>query len=92
MIQIQDLYKDLPEPVETEAHFVGGPFDGKVTKITVKKVLDKSVFFVMRDKSIYRFREPYVFEFDGYQAPPIQPPKPTLPQRIKAKLLKWLLT
>jgi hypothetical protein len=92
MFQIQDLYNDLPEPIEVEAHFVGGPFDSKVTKITVKKEIDNSVFFVMRDKSIYRFREPYVFEFDGYQAPPVPQPEPTPLQRVKARLLKWLLT
>jgi hypothetical protein len=92
MFQLQDLYKNLPSPIETEAHFVGGPFDGKVTKITVKKVLDESVFFIMRDKSIYRFREPYIFVFDGYQAPPAPQSEPTAIQKIKQKLMKWLLT
>lgn len=92
MFQIQDLYEDTPEPIEVDMHFVGGPFDGKVTKGTIKKVLDNSVFFVMRDKSIYRFREPYIFEFDGYQTPPAPQPEPTLAQRMKARLLKWLLT
>lgn len=87
-VKIQDLYADLPEPIEVEAHFTGGPFDGKVSKITVKKVLDSSVFFVMRDKSTYRFREPYVFEFEGYQEQAKEAPKPTLKQRFA----KWLLT
>jgi hypothetical protein len=90
--KIQDLYEDLPEPVETVARFVGGPMDGKTTKITVKKVLTPDIFFVMRDKSIYRFREPYVFEFDGFQPAPAPLPEPTLIQRAKARLLGWLLT
>jgi len=87
MSLIQDLYEDI-EPIEVDASFVNGPFDGKVTKITVKKKLDKSVMIIMRDKSIYRFREPYVFEFDGYQPAPEPDPKLTL----KQKLVRWLLS
>jgi hypothetical protein len=56
--------------------------------VTVLKVLDTSITINMRDGSIYRFREPYIFEYEGVRPPAPPPPKPSLKQR----LVKWLLT
>ena len=97
MIRIQDLYQNIEER-KTEAQFIGGPFDGKITEITVKKILDNSVSIIMRDKSIYQFVEPFdlskplQFVFVGYQPPPLPTAPLTITQKVKQKILRWLMT